>query len=119
METIKSSAELKLAIVRLEAELEVEKKELKREAHNALESINPLTPIKSAIHKIKSVSEKGNILSEIVGIGTRLVAKRPITVKAGNIFKNIAAFLFQSGSTYSGSENKTTISNAIREKLDE
>lgn len=116
---IQTREELHQQIARLEVELLIERKALFSEANCALESINPLGPIKAIANKIKSYTPGNNTLDTIIGLGTGLIVKKLVHQKPGGIIKNIAALILQLGLTHKVSENKEAVEKLERELLND
>ncbi|MEO6231368.1 MAG: hypothetical protein ABJB11_05050 [Ferruginibacter sp.] len=97
---IKSSADLKTAIVKLEAKEAIEKEELISNFNSFKESMKPMNLIKSTLTKVTSQpGVVGSIIKTSLGLGAGLISKNLLWGKSRSIFKRLAGTAVKLGVT--------------------
>lgn len=95
---IKNSADLKAAIVELEAKKTRQKQELTDNFHGVVESLKPINLIKTTFNKVKeSPGLTGNVLKATLGLGVGLLSKKLLIGKSPGIFKKIIGSAVEMG----------------------
>ncbi|CAN5460305.1 hypothetical protein BH11BAC3_BH11BAC3_09510 [soil metagenome] len=97
---IKSSSDLKTAIVKLEAKEALEKEELISNFNSFKESMKPMNLIKSTVSKVTSQQGVvGSIIKTSLGLGAGLISKNLFWGKSPSIFKRLAGTAVKLGVT--------------------
>jgi|ERR1700722_18012980 len=118
MASIQSSDELKIAIIELEERLAVQRKQVIMSIHSTYKSLNPISLIKSTIHRATELSDKkDNSLNTIIGLGTGLLLKKIIPKRPGGYVKNILAALIELALTNKVSKDREAIDTLSHEIL--
>ncbi|OFX28065.1 MAG: hypothetical protein A2033_05920 [Bacteroidetes bacterium GWA2_31_9] len=110
MQNIKSSVELKNAILLLEIDRSIKEQLLKDQFHVIYESVRPINIIKNTIKDITSspiLSE--NLLGSMIGLATGFISKKIVVGSSGNIFKKLLGSVIQFGVTNVVSNHNDTI----------
>lgn len=95
---ITTRAELKLAILQLEAKKIAQKNDLLLQLKQTKESLKPANLIKDAFHEFRSGPGLGSkVLNATIGIGAGLLSKRMMIGTSTNIFKKVIGSALELG----------------------
>jgi hypothetical protein len=90
MNTIRSSADLKLAIRQMELKQANELIVLKQDLKDTVESMKPMNLIKGAFKKVSANPDlKTDVLNAAIGLTTGFLTKKLVMGRSTNIFKKI------------------------------
>ena len=100
MEPITNRNELKNAIQNLEIDQLIIEMELKEQVYLTVESLKPVTLIKSTLHKVTSSSYLiDNILGASVGLASGYVSRKLVVGGSHNIIRKLFGTIIQFGVT--------------------
>lgn len=100
MQNIRSSAELKAAIIKLELEQIIIEQLIKQQVKTIYSSFKPLNIIKNAFKDIStSPNLIENVIGTTVGLASGYLSKKIVVGKSGNIFRKLIGTLTQVGVT--------------------
>jgi hypothetical protein len=110
MQNITNKAQLKNAILLLEAERAVNGQILKEQFYLTYESFKPINIIKSTLKDIASSPYLvDNILGTTMGLATGYISKKIIVGSSGNMIRKLLGALLQFGVTTIVAKNPDTI----------
>lgn len=110
MQNITNKAQLKNAILLLEAERAVNGQILKEQFYLTYESFKPINIIKSTLKDITSSPYLvDNILGTTMGLATGYISKKIIVGSSGNMIRKLLGALLQFGVTTIVAKNPDTI----------
>lgn len=110
MENITSTADLKNAIQRLEAEQAFEKQLLKEDLNMFIESFKPINLLKSTLSDITTSPHLiDNIVGITVGLASGYLSRVLVVGGSGNLIKKLIGTVLQLGVTSSVAQHPETI----------
>jgi hypothetical protein len=100
MQTITSIAELKNAIVLLEAEQDIKAQLLKEQFFITYESLKPVNLLKSSFHEVVSSPYlMDDILGTLLGLVSGFLSKKIVVGASGNLLRKLMGSVLQFGVT--------------------
>lgn len=115
METIKTSAELKEAIQRLEFEHTIKEQLLKEQVLLAGESLKPVNLIKNALSEVASSPYlMDNLLGATVGLVSGYISRVIAVGSSNNIFKKVIGMILQFSVTNVVAQHTETLKSVVQ-----
>lgn len=110
---INNSADLKMAIERLESQNLMQKNVITEQFNNTVESLKPMNLLKSSFSKVaKAPGLVENIINATVGLGAGFLSKRMLIGKSTGILKKLLGNAIEFGVAGLVTKNSGSIKNS-------